>query len=401
MNGWRMLRERWMSFSITDPWTLSSYAERSLVSPFFRRVEDRLGGEHAGVHGQVDALQLWDVDHAGRVAGDAEAGRRELLGHRPVAARRDRLGAPGHALPALEHLAHHRVRLELLEHVVDREGRVAVVEPGHEAHRDLVLAHRVDEASAELAVLGAEAQRPAERVDHAVERLLDLPHLLDPELPLRRVLARHVEVADRGAGQVALGPLGEHRCPSDQVRAGLEVAELLALAVAALVAGANAAHGAVLHQQLGGGGLGKDVDAGLLGLLPEPAPELGDRGHVVAVVAERRRGRLERDRPPLGHEVDGVRRRPGRRSATRTRRRPGTACCIADGSIIAPESRCEPVAFPFSTSATGTSPSDSASPGSCSRSCVSLIAHASPAGPPPTIDDADLDPLVLRVAAAP
>ena len=41
--------------------------------------------------------------------------------------------------------------------------------------------------------------------------------------------------------------------------------------------------------------------------------------------------------------------------------------------------------MPFSTSATGTSPSDSASCGSSSSSCVSRIAQARPAGPPPTI----------------
>src|SRR3954462_8018226 len=65
--------------------------------------------------------------------------------------------------------------------------------------------------------------------------------------------------------------------------------------------------------------------------------------------------------------------------------RSGNSFCIADGSIIAPESRCEPVVLPFSTSATGTSPSCSVSSASSSSSCISRIAHARPAGPPPTI----------------
>src|SRR5919197_2707749 len=99
------------------------------------------------------------------------------------------------------------MRLQLLEHVVDREAGVAVVEPSDEAHRDLVLAHRVDEGAAELAVLGAKAERPAHRVDHPVERLLDLPDLLDAEIPLLRVAAAEVEVTDRGAREVALGAL--------------------------------------------------------------------------------------------------------------------------------------------------------------------------------------------------
>src|SRR4051794_15531701 len=58
---------------------------------------------------------------------------------------------------------------------------------------------------------------------------------------------------------------------------------------------------------------------------------------------------------------------------------------MADGSIIAPDSRCEPVVLPFSTSATGTSPSCSVSFSSSARSCMSRMAQASPAGPPPTI----------------
>ena len=53
--------------------------------------------------------------------------------------------------------------------------------------------------------------------------------------------------------------------------------------------------------------------------------------------------------------------------------------------MLAPESRCAPVVLPFSTTATGTSPSFSVSSGSSSRSCISLIAQARPAGPPPTI----------------
>ena len=63
----------------------------------------------------------------------------------------------------------------------------------------------------------------------------------------------------------------------------------------------------------------------------------------------------------------------------------GSSSLSADGFIIPPDSRCEPGPLPFSTSATGTSPSDSASCGSSSSSWVSRIAQASPAGPPPTM----------------
>ena len=87
-----------------------------------------------------------------------------------------------------------------------------------------------------------ELQRPrADRVDQAVERLGDLPDLLDAELPdLRLAALGEVELADRGAGQVAPAALGEDRRLGDDVGAGLEVAERLAVLAAALVAGAHA-----------------------------------------------------------------------------------------------------------------------------------------------------------------
>ena len=53
--------------------------------------------------------------------------------------------------------------------------------------------------------------------------------------------------------------------------------------------------------------------------------------------------------------------------------------------MLAPESRWAPATLPFSITATGTSPSRSLSSGSSSSSCITLIAQASPAGPPPTI----------------
>src|SRR3954463_11705062 len=58
---------------------------------------------------------------------------------------------------------------------------------------------------------------------------------------------------------------------------------------------------------------------------------------------------------------------------------------MADGFITAPESWCAPATLPFSSTATGTSPSCSIISGSSSSSCSSRIAQARPAWPPPTI----------------
>ena len=103
-------------------------------------------------------------------------------------------------------------------------------------------------------------------MDHAVERLGDLPDLLDAELPhLRLASVGEVELADRGAGEMSPAALGEHRGLRLDVGAGLEVAERLAVLAAALVAGAHADDAAVVDDQLRGRGLGQHVGAGLLG----------------------------------------------------------------------------------------------------------------------------------------
>ena len=245
----------------------------------------------------VHALQRDRVDHAGGVADEHGARHRDLR-HRPVAAARQRLGAPADALAALEDLPDQRVRLEQLEQVVRRRRRVRVLEVDDEADRDEVLArllvlHRVDPRAADLAVLRRELQRPRpDRVDDAVERLGDLPDLLDAELPhLGLAALGEVELADRGAGQVAPAALGEHGGLRLDVRARLEVAERLAVLAAALVAGAHADDAAVLDDELRRRGLGEDVRAALLGLRLLVAGQRRDRDDLVAVVLERRRRR--------------------------------------------------------------------------------------------------------------
>ena len=186
-----------------------------------------------------------------------------------------------------------------------RELDVAVVEADDHAERDHVVAHRVDERAAELAVLGAPAQRPAHRVDHAAERLLDPPDLLDAERPDLRVLALEAEVVDRGAREVTLRSLTEDGDAADEVGAGLEVRELLPFPAQALVAGPHAADAAVGDEQLRRRRLRQDHRAALLGPLGEPAPELRQRGHVVAVVLHRRR-RRDPHRVRAGQEVDAL-----------------------------------------------------------------------------------------------
>ncbi len=184
-----------------------------------------------------------------------------------------------------------------------RDLEVAVVEPDDHPQRDHVVAHRVDERAAELAVLASTAERPAHRVDHPVERLRDLPHLLDPERPDLRVLAGKAEPVHRDTGQVSLRPLGEDRDLGGHVGARLEVRQRLAVAPSSLVAGAHADRPGALHEQLLRGGLREDVGAAGLRLLAHPPRELGQRRDVVPVVTHRRRRRDPKGRAP-GEVVD-------------------------------------------------------------------------------------------------
>src|SRR5262245_49113655 len=100
---------------------------------------------------------------------------------------------------------------------------------------------------------------------------------------------------------MALGALGEHRHPGDDVRARLEVPQLLTRAAAALVPRPHAVHPTVVDQQLGRRGLREEIRPAGLGLLGEEAPELRHGDRVVAVVPHRGRGR-DADVHPAGEQ---------------------------------------------------------------------------------------------------
>ena len=190
----------------------------------------------------------------------------------------------------------------------------------------------------------ANLQRPAHRVDHAVERLLDLPDLLHAELPLLRVLGADVEVADRGAGEMALACPRRARSPW---RSGPSRARSSTSSSPSRPRPLSPERTPTTFpsstSSLYAGGLAEDVDARLLGLLGEPAAELGDRGHVVAVVAERRRGRLQRDRPlAVRQDVDGVLVHGPVRRPVAPRAGPGTASASRTASSSPPTAGASP-----------------------------------------------------------
>ena len=184
-----------------------------------------------------------------------------------------------------------------------RELDVRRLEPGNEADRHEVVAHRVDERAAELAEAGGRPQRPAHRVDDLPKRLAHAPDLLHPERPDLRVLTVQPELVDGRGRQVPLRPFGEDGEPGDDVVARLERRQLLTVASAAAIARPHADHAAVLDEQLRRGGLREDDRAQRLRLLGEEAPQLGDGEDEVAVIPHRRRrGDAERRAP--GQDVD-------------------------------------------------------------------------------------------------
>ena len=180
---------------------------------------------------------------------------------------------------------------------------VAVVETQDHPDRDQVVAHRIDERSAELAVLRLRAQRPPHRVDHPVERPRDLPHLLHAELPhLGCGVAAQPEAVERDVGEVPVRALREHGHAGDEVTARLEVGQLLVLQATALVAGAHADHATLFDEEVDRRGLGQEHRALGLGAFGEPATELREGDDDVAVVAHRRR-RRDRQAAVAGEDV--------------------------------------------------------------------------------------------------
>ena len=171
---------------------------------------------------------------------------------------------------------------------------VAVVEPDDHAERDHVLAHRVDERAAELAVAlrRARSGQPIVWMTRS-SGCGTFQTSFTPSaqtcgfVALRGRSAR----ARRRSGGPACPRRGRHAgdgCPSP----GSKFGELLAVPAAAAVAGADAdARGRRSTSSFAAAVSGRIVAPSSSASLGEPAPELRERGDVVAVVPHRRRRR--------------------------------------------------------------------------------------------------------------
>ena len=194
-----------------------------------------------------------------------------------------------------------------------------------------------------------------------------------------------------------LRPLGEHGHLRDDVRAGLEVRERLAVLPRPLSPVRTPTTRPCCDEQLLRARLRQDRRAARLGLLGEEPAELRDRDDPVAVVSHRRR-RRDPQRPPRRQQVDAPPRAPGRSSGCPPSvSRPLNSRRSARGLTTAPESRCEPGCLPFSTTRDRHVAEALGDLGMLLEQLAEPDRAGEPTGPAADDQHADLDPLVGRI----
>src|SRR5581483_3965697 len=167
---------------------------------------------------------------------------------------------------------------------------VGVVEMDDEADRHQPLAEMIEEGAA----AGLVVERPAHRVLHEAGPMLlgrDLPQLLQPDAEfLRPRLGIETELPYELLRKRAAGPLRDKRILATKRNAGRVAVLVAAIAGDTFVAGDDALDRAArAEDRLGHGDAGIDLDAGLLGLLAEPAAQAAETADIAAVVAHERR----------------------------------------------------------------------------------------------------------------
>ena len=194
--------------------------------------------------------------------------------------------------PPFQVLADLRMGLETLEFVEGGEIRVLVVEPDHEADRDLVVGRVVHPRPA----VGPAVHRPADRVDdqaRPVAGRIDLPQFLDADaVGLGIAIAAQVEALEQALGQRPAATLGQKGLARVQFHAGRVVIGPLAVLADSHIAGGDALDRPVLvEQHLGCREARIDLNPQRLGLGRHPPRHLADADDVVALVVHRRRRR--------------------------------------------------------------------------------------------------------------
>src|SRR5207237_2918491 len=89
--------------------------------------------------------------------------------------------------------------------------------------------------------------------------------------------------------ELAAAAFGEEGVFAVQLHAGLVGLGLLAFTIDAEISGGDALYRGAFVEHLGRGEAGKDLDAERFGLLAEPAADVAEAHHIIAVVLEARR----------------------------------------------------------------------------------------------------------------
>ncbi len=269
-----------------------------------------LGGQHAGLHGGVAALDLGRVEEARRTADQGPAGEAQAR-NGLIAAFVQGPRAVADAAAAFQRLGDLRMGFVALQFVERRQIGVLVVQADHEAEGDLIVFQVIQERAA----IGLGIQRPADGVqDFALFVILgfDFPQFLDADAvglrvrgTARRAHGAQVEFLFQLLAEVPAAAFGEQGVFGVQLHARLMVRAGGAVAVQAHVAGGDALDRAVVvEQNLGGGETGVDFRAHGLGLFTQPAAQQAERDDVIAVVLHlRRRRQTQRARRAQQHEA--------------------------------------------------------------------------------------------------
>ncbi len=263
----------------------------------FQGIDHGLGGQHAGLHGRVAALDLGRVEEARGAADQAAAGKAQPR-HGLIAAFVERPGPVGNAPPAFQDRRDRRMGLVALQFVIGREIGVLIIQPDHEAERDLIVFQMIEERAA----VGLGIQGPADGVQDFAGPVvlgLDLPQFLEADAVGLRVGGRafrpfgpEIEFLFQRLGQMPPAAFGEQGVLGVQFHARLVVGAGGAVAVEAHVARGDALHRAVVVvQHLGGGETGIDLGAQGLRLFAQPAADEAEGDDIVAVVLHLRRRR--------------------------------------------------------------------------------------------------------------
>src|SRR5687767_11458102 len=193
------------------------------------------------------------------------------------------------------------MELESLQQIVDVGRRLPVIESNHQSERDEIGRQRIHEASTER----VERHRPAERVNYTVERLLRLPYLLYSEREDLRIsrwdlLPVHVRLGER-----ATRSFGEDSDLGGDIRRRSVTAAWLPAARQTGWCGANSLHPRAFSQKRRRGKSAEHVYTSRLSFFTEPAHDLAEGSHIVAVVLHCGR-RRNPQRVAAGEEIHAL-----------------------------------------------------------------------------------------------